>query len=323
MTCRRCARGFGLIPLLVGLAIGAGLLLGAGELVVAAQETARWQAAVVGLERAGQRALDFLTSELRAAGFRGGVVSAPAVPDGPGCAAEDGWALQLYPALLFADRGRTDDTTLNDGTVPACLPLDALQAGSDLLVVRRTAQVASGLPSHKPSRRLRETQWYLSGAGMGSGAFIYRDTEFEAGAAPADRPIWEWRTGIFFVRNYSVVAGDNVPALCVERLAGARMRSECLVEGVLRLHAEFLNSTATSEAVSLASPTAQELASAQHVTVFLHLRSVRALRSSSKARILRLGRETVTVPAGDPYLHRVFVRTIPLDNTGFNAGPRL
>jgi Tfp pilus assembly protein PilW len=316
----RFCSGFGLPSLLVGLAIGAGLLLTAGEVIVMARETARWQAAAVDLERAGQRALDILASEVRAAGFRGGVGFAPVVPAGPGCGADDGWALQLSPPLLFADRGTVDNVVLSDGSNPACLPLAALQAGSDLLAVRRTAQLASGDTLAAPARRLRDTQWYLAAGEAEEGAFIYRDTDFGAAVITADSVLWEWRTGIYFVRGYSVSRSDRLPALCVERLAGAGMRSECLVEGVVRLHAEFLIDTESGEPVSHPSPTPEQLARARYLTLYLHVRSVEALRPSRQERILALGSETVPVPAGDPYLHRVFVRTVPLDNAGFAAG---
>jgi hypothetical protein len=306
-------RGMTLVAFMVALALGALLLLLAVELVLASRQSLRWQAAVTQLERAGERGLSLVAAELRMVGFRGGVRSVPLPAGAPGCGAGDGWALAPVPALAFADRGASTEVVLSDGTTPGCLPLRNLQPDSDLLALKRAAAVETG----PGGRAFRATQWYLLAGPLGRGAFAYAG----AGAGPGDIPgagrqVREWQTGIFYVRDYSVDAGDGIPALCVERLQGRAMRSQCLVEGVERLHVEFhcdLDGDGRAD-VQLVDPAAEDLQRATHATVYLHLRTLVALRASPRPRVLVLGRERVTVPAGNPYLHRVYVRTVPLDN---------
>ena len=302
-----------LIAFMVALALGAMLLLLAVELVLASRQSLRWQAAAAQLERAGARGLSLVAAELRMAGFRGGVRSATLPVAAPGCGASDGWALAPVPALAFADRGGSMGVVLSDGSTPGCLPLRSLQPGSDLLALKRAATVETGAGG----RSFRATQWYLLADPLGRGAFEYAGADAGPGDIPGvGRQIREWRTGIFYVRDYSVDPGDGVPALCVERLQGRAMRSQCLVEGVERLHIEFhCDRDGDGRAdVLLADPAAQDLQRATHATVYLHLRTLAALRPRAEARVLRLGRERVTVSADDPHLHRVYVRTVPLDN---------
>ena len=310
-----------LVALMVALGLGALLLLLAAELVVSSRRSLVWQAAVTQLERAGERGLALLAAEVGMAGFRGGVRTAVLPPGAPGCGAGDGWALALQPVLAFADRGAAGEVQLSDGSTPDCLPLRHLQPGSDLLALRRAAT----LPTGAGGRSLRETQWYLLADELGQGTFRY----LGAGAGPGDLPaggsggveVREWRNAIFYVRDYSVRPGDGVPALCVERLQGASMRSECLVEGVERLHVAFhvdRDGDGRSE-VRIEDPTALDLRRAIGATIYLHVRTLAPLSTAGQARELRLGGERVAISGDDPFLHRVFVRTVRLANTGGGA----
>jgi type IV pilus assembly protein PilW len=317
MTTRRPAAGFTLVAFVIALALGAFLLLLATELVLASRRSLLWQDAAAQLERAGELALDALASELRMAGFRGLVSTAAMPPGAPGCGTADGWALALQPALAFADRGTTATLQLSDGSEARCLPAASLQPGSDLLALRRSAALPSLAGAGSSERFIRDTQWYLAADASGGGEFLY----LGAGETvlPADgREYREWRTAIFYVRDYSVAPADGLPTLCVERLMGAGMRSECLVEGVERLHVEFAvdhDGDGRSDA-RLAVPTADELSRAVGATIYLQLRSVAALPGVTAPDTLQLGSEHVTLPPDDSHLHRVFVRTVPLSNHG-------
>ena len=304
-------RGMTLVAFMVALALGALLLLLAAELLLASRRSLVWQAAVTQLERAGERGLSLVSTDLRMAGFLGGVRSVSLPAGAPGCGGPDGWALGPFPALAFADRGATDDHRLSDGSMPACLPLRYLQPGSDLLALKRAATLETGAGG----RAVRETQWYLLADTQGRGTFDY--VGLATGAlASGDRQLREWRTAIYYVRDYSTEAGDGIPALCVERLQGSAMRSECLVEGVERLHVEFhcdRDADGRPDEV-LAAPSAADLRRATHATVYLQVRTLAHFRPRQERSELRFGREGVVIPAGDPYLHRVFVRTVPLRN---------
>lgn len=312
MSLPRRLRGMTLVAFMVALALGAMLLLLAAELLLASRRSLLWQAAVTQLERAGERGLSLVTAELRMAGFLGGVRSVSLPAGAPGCDGSEGWALAPFPALAFADRGAADDARLSDGSTPACLPLRYLQSGSDLLALKRAATVETGAGG----RALVATQWYLLADSAGRGAFVYLGAATGGGLPSDGRQVREWRSSIYYVRDYSLEPGDGVPALCVERLQGSAMRSECLVEGVERLHVEFhCDRDGDGRAdVVLASPDAADLRGATHATVYLQLRTLASLRGPEASVELQLGRERVLIPAGDPYLHRVFVRTVPLRN---------
>mgnify|MGYP003564695758 FL=1 len=307
-----------LVAFMVALALGALLLLLAAELLLASRRSLLWQAAVTQLERSGERGLALVTAELAMAGFLGGVRFVTLPPGAPGCGAADGWALAPFPALALADRGATDEHRLSDGSTPDCLPGRYLQPGSDLLALKRAATLETGAGG----RALRDTQWYLLADPTGGGTFDYVDAGAGMGGpASAGQQVREWRSSIYYVRDYSIQPGDGIPTLCVERLQGSAMRSECLVEGVERLHVEFhVDRDADGRADEvLAAPGAAALRQATHATVYLQVRTLASLRAKAESSELRLGRERVVVPAGDPYLHRVFVRTVPLRNLSWSA----
>ena len=307
-----------LVAFVVALGLGAVLLLLATELVLLTRRSLLWQSALTRLERAGDRALDLLAGELAMAGFRGGVDAAILPPGAPGCGVDDGWALVLRPPLAFADRGARDGLQLTDGTTPACLPTRYLQPGSDLLALRRAATVRTGPGGREP----RRTQWYLAADTLGRGEFLYLGSSRASGDLPADgRDVREWHNAIFYVRDYSVTPGDDVPTLCVERLLGARMRSECLVEGVERLHVVFhLDRDRDGYADdAVAEPSAVELLAATRATIYLQVRSLEPLGLPQQARVLQLGSERVAIPADGPFLHRVYLRTVRLRNVNGGA----
>ncbi|KGE03725.1 Type IV fimbrial biogenesis protein PilW [Pseudohaliea rubra DSM 19751] len=310
---RRSTGGMTLIAFMVALALGAMLLLLAAELLLASRRSLLWQAAVTQLERAGERGLSLIAAELRMAGFRGGVRDSTLPPDAPGCGANDGWALAPEPAIAFADGAAPEPFLLSDGSVPGCLPRRYLYPGSDLLALKRVAT----LPSGAGGRALRATQWYLLADPLGRGTFAYLGAAAEPGHfPPGSGQAREWRAGIFYVRNYSIEPGDGVPTLCLERLQGAAMRSECLVEGVERFHVEFHGDSdgdGRADTV-LTAPATGELQAATGATIYLQLRTLTALGARGEGRVLDLGRERVVVPPDDPFMHRVFVRTVPLKN---------
>ena len=221
--------------------------------------------------------------------------------------------------MAFAERGSGDRLQLTDGSMPDCLPVRYLQPGSDLLALRRSATLTTGAGG----RALRATQWYLLADELGRGAFLYLDADAGPADLPADgRAVREWRNTIFYVRNYSVNRGDGVPALCAERLQGAAMRSECLVEGVERLQVVFhvdRNGDGRSE-VRLENPAAADLRRVTAATIYLHVRTLAPLRVAARARELHLGSERVAIPEDDPFLHRVFVRTVRLANISGGIG---
>lgn len=312
---RTRVRGHTLVALLVAGLLGALLLLVVVEVFLACRSALLWQEATARLEAAGGRALTLLGSELRMAGFQGMAQHATAPAGAPDCGT-DGWPLKPTPALAFADRAAHAGVLLSDGSAPGCLPLGDLLPGSDLLATKRTAALPSrGSPPHR--RRVRETQWYLLVDGAARGRFSYLGPGQGASALGDGMP-WEWHARIFYVRAHAVVRGDGLPTLCVERLRGAAMRSECLVEGVERLHLEFaVDADGDGSAETrVARPTAEQLAAAPRATIYLLLRSVHSLPGSVAAREFVLGRERVIAAGGPRYLRRVFTLTVPLANQG-------
>jgi len=308
--------GFSLVSLLIALALGVGLLAAAAELLVTSRTSQRWQAAAAQVEQAGELGLALIERELRAAGFTGGADRVEAMLTGPGCGADDGWALRPYPAVLIADGVGTALPVLNDGTSPVCLPSPYLASDSDLLVYRRAATLPSSGPGLADSRAPRATQWYLLTLAAGAGRMVYVENAPGSHLATLGGVAREWRTGIFYVRDYSSRPGDGVPALCAERLTGRAMRSECLVEGVEQMQVEVLLDRDGDGRVdeSDASPTIADMSYATGIQVALVVRSLETLKPRARDLVLPLGSDEVRVPAGDPYLHRVFTRQVPLDN---------
>jgi type IV pilus assembly protein PilW len=314
------APGFTLVELLVALALSL-LLVGASlQAYLAAKRALLWQAASSRLDADGHWALALISRDLRMAGYFAGAALPAAAPDGrPHCSDGDSWplrpaALELWSAaMLRAGTPRLD-----------CLPLADLQEGSDIAALRRVDGAATWGPySDRDRRGADRTQWYLAVGPAGEARLHWQGEGVPV--PPAENPgfsYWAYRARIYYVRSYSSMRDDGIPTLCVERLLGRGMRSECLVEGVEKFRVEVLvdgDGDGTPERL-LGPGSAFDPSEITHVQLHFLMRSVHAPGVSKRPTQLRLGAERVTV-APDGHLRRVYSATVALRNRRRNHAP--
>ena len=309
----RCG-GYTLVELLVVTGLSALLMVAMLQAYLSGKSVLRWQSASARLDVDGLRALEILTRDIRMSGFFGGAEAARIVvpDDAPDCGDRRRWA--LAPAQLGHIRaGRHPAADNHFG----CLPLAALDDRSDIMAIKRVAGGPSWGPgSEWHGRRPEATQWYLGVDEYARGRFLWVGDGVPRSPDDVDRvSYWAFRARIYYIRRYSVRPDDRIPTLCVERLMGRGLRSECLVEGVEGMRFEFaLDADGDGFADTLTdAPSEADLANTTHVMVYLLLRSLESPGVVHGAAEIRLGPGAVPV-TDDGLLRRSFSATVPVMN---------
>ena len=315
-------RGVSLPALLISMALG---LLLAGMLVWSYAEARRQFLIADELARMhenGRFALALLRRELTLAGFLGGLAphARPSLPAFvPGCGVAARWPLAAFRALdMQVDYDGGAPQTVS-GTVLDCLPSSMLQRGSDLLAVRRTAGEAtlSNGQLAGAAGGVDRGYWYLRLAAGGARAQWWQAGRIAAAEARPGSGVDYWRllARVFYVRRYSIAPADRIPTLCAAALAPSGVFSQCLVEGVERLHIELgvdHNGDGAPDYYAL-EPDAGQLQQAVTARIALLVRSVAPVAGYSGPRQHTLGQLSFTADS-DGYVRRVFSTTVALRN---------
>jgi type IV pilus assembly protein PilW len=233
MKSRRPA-GFGLVEILVALAIGL-LILGSATTGFALMRRAqRAFDSHARLQEAALQALATIETDLRMAGFRGLANRAPTVDASltfPGKCGGPAWVTDADAAV--------DGSNGNGFGRPNCAgAAGGVQPGTDVLIVRRASARPANLPAGRVEAALRErvlvaTQLdaatlFVANAADGSLPDVF------AGPADPEHPVEvrEWLVDAYYVSRDSS-AGDSIPALRRKTLrAGPDIGDEELVTGV-------------------------------------------------------------------------------------------
>ena len=317
-------RGLSLVELMISMLLG--LFLSAG-IVSAYLESKRnyfYEEQLARIQENGRYATRILTRELAMAGFFGGVLAMDAVIPGTvgtDCSNTD-WALDgLNPVELINNfSGQSVPVSLNF-TPFTCLDGGAIQPFTDVLAIKRTMAEASlhrGVPAAGLTHSTGEI-WYLR---LVDGSDPHweklRPVDlFDPEKSDPSLTYWEVSTKIFFIRKYSDSggAGDGIPTLCMEILAGNSMTSRCLVEGVENMQLEFGIDTDADGVANRykVAPTGAEMKHAVTAKIHLLLRSINAVTGHRDERTYALG-QTILTAKRDAYLRRVFSTTVRLRN---------
>lgn len=236
-----CSGGMTLIELLVAMALGAFLLLGAMTVFTQGQAAFRVNESTARLQENARLALALLEDDLRMAGHFGLTTrpgdianrASAAEPVPPGLAVRNdcgrNWAIDLDAPVAG---------TGNGFGWTGCTPYRQAQPDSDTLVVRRTSEVAT------PPASLRRGTLYVRTARFGRGII------FDGAAPPAEPPASQARSFQLLSRGYYVsqrssldTPGNPVPSLRMKVLAGSsrgpRVVDQEVVPGVEDLQVQF------------------------------------------------------------------------------------
>jgi prepilin-type N-terminal cleavage/methylation domain-containing protein len=319
-------RGFTLVELLVALLLGVVLSVGMAAAYIGAQQNAFYEDQLARVQENGRFALRLLTRELAMAGFFAGAPGLSGVATeavGRDCG-EGNWVLDgSTPMDFVGDHSGEPVPESVAGASLNCLDGGDIPMGVDLLVIKRTAGEPS-LAGGAVAQRLTSSWvrgWYLR---LADGAPVGWERQAPAdlrGLASELSPDSYWRaiTKVFFIRKYSDSANrdDGIPTLCMETMSGNAMAARCMVEGIEDMQYEFgldTDADGVPERYSN-SPTAEEMASAVTVRVYLLVRSIRTVSGWVDEKTYSLGRKVVTARR-DGYLRRVFSSTVLLRNLG-------
>ncbi|MCB1842024.1 MAG: PilW family protein [Halioglobus sp.] len=319
---RKPQRGLSLVELLIALLLGVLLSSGVVAAYLGGKRHFLYAEQMARMQENGRYALGLISRDLAMAGFFGGLpdaslVAAQAVTGD--CAAGD-WALSTSQPLGLVDNHSGVLAPLGgDGHVYTCIDGGTVQAGTDLLAIKRSFSEPSlqrGEVAASLTRGAVEL-WYLrrqEGAVPRWVQHRSRDLEGLAVANPT-LSFWEASARVFFIRRFAVEPADGVPTLCVDTLAGNAMTVRCLVEGVEDLQFEFGIDTDGDGVANLYrdSLSAEDASRAVTAAVHVLLRSLNPLPGHIDNRSYRLGRRQVD-PPGDGYLRSVYSTLVSLNN---------
>jgi len=315
--------GVTLVELLISILLGSLLALGVVKVYLESLRQYVVDDDMARMQENGRYALKLLSGELRQAGFYGGLTSLENTPPqrvARDCTATGYWALDTRNAVEFIDDFGGSMST-HAGTSLSCVKASTVQAGADVLAVKRTANrptLKNGSYTAGVSGA-KNTQWYLRLEHDGaSGSWFYnKSSGFPSGdvGAGSNTDFWEVYTKVFFIRKYSAVASDRYPTLCVAMLAGNGMDTECLVEGVEDMQLTF-GVDFDGDGVAnrfLSDPNAPEVSNAVSVQISVLLRGANAISGYSNEKSFQLGKKQIQ-PKNDAFLRRVMTSTVQLRN---------
>lgn len=306
-----------LVELLVALAIGVVLAFGAMNLLLSSKRSFFQAQAQARMQENGRHALRIISHELIMAGHLATRLPGTAVESAEsGSPCFDHLLASATPFEHLDNVSAAGESAAGEAGLPAdCLLAGKHVAGSDMLLVRRT----SGSPVVYAGQRL----------GAIDAADIYlRDLpgsaspRLQRGGAelPAGGELWEYLPQLLFLRNYSVVPGDGVPALCRKRPGRSSNRmapTECLVEGVENLQLEFgIDDDGDRRADRFApAPGPIERSAAVSARIYLLIRSINPVAGHIDNRAYTLG-QARQAPAADGHYRRLIQTTVVLRNRG-------
>lgn len=309
--------GLSLIELLVAIAIGVALSFAAVQLFLQSKLAYLQDEEMARVQENGRYALRYLSRELMMAGYL-----ATELPGYRAGTREAGTACFDHLMNTAIALEHINDVSANGtpqaGSQP--LPADCLvagrhQAGTDILLIRRTADSPALFQGERRGAIDRD-DIFLGIAGQGGLSGLRRGDEGVTGAMD----LWEYLPQLLFLRDYSLTRGDGVPALCRKRLARSSNRmapTECLIEGIENLQLEFgIDENGDRRADRFdRRPGPGELASAVAARIYLLVRSIHPLPGHVDDKSYSLGATRIAA-TNDAYYRRVMQTTVLLRNTG-------
>ncbi|MDE0931036.1 MAG: PilW family protein [Halioglobus sp.] len=317
-------RGFSLVELMVSMLLGVILSTGFVSTYLGAKRNAFYDEQMARMQENGRYAMRLLSRELAMVGFYAGVPSVDGVvpvPVGGDCSHQN-WALNVENALQFVNDYPGNSVPVSqNATAFTCLDSAAIQLNTDLLAIKRTAGEASlrhGVVADGLTASTGEV-WYFRLALGGSAEWekLRPIDLLDLSIAVPSLSYWEAVSKIFFIRRYSEsdFQGDAIPTLCMETLAGDKMISRCLVEGVEDLQFEFGIDTDADGVPNQykSAPTGNEMRYAVVAKIHILLRSISMIPGYKDKKSYALGQK-ILPPRHDSYLRRVISSSILLRN---------
>lgn len=311
--------GFTITELLVAMVLGLSLIAGAVNVFISNNRSALQDEQISIMLDNGRFVMRLLSRELAMAGFWGKYLDVATIGEHPSVAigSDCGTGTEEWTMLLQGLQFVPDANQVTTAASFKCLPAARIVPGSDILAVKRVADTETSDPD------IRAGQIYLRTNGAGAQMFLGG----AAGTPPAlggDETNWAYRPIVFYLRDFSVTAGDGLPSLCQAHLDADSLpgfTSQCLVDGIEDLQIEFGIDTDGDFFADYyrEAPTSTELSNAVSARLHVLARSISQVPQYLNDKSYRLGSKLVA-PANDGFYRRVFSTTVVLRNPSNLAG---
>jgi type IV pilus assembly protein PilW len=309
-TARAC--GFSLIELMVAIVVALLLLGGVIQVYLSSKQTFDAQDRMARMQEGGRIAMDFVTRDLRRAGYWGGNADlathvgnpGPAIP-AHSCANHNTWGRMID--------WRVSGLNNTNGGYVFCTP--GYLPGTDILTVRYSGPVLTGAIPNNDGLYLRGTMfvgWVMTGAAQNQPGNTPPAEILNAAAhlQPAVRPLI---SNAYYVGDSGRVcqSGDAIPALFRTSLNPNTgiPESEELVSGVEQLQVRYLLNDTYVDATAVA---AADWPNVGAVRVWLLMRGECPEFGLGNDATYTMG--DVTVPAAPNFRRQMYVSTVMLRN---------
>ena len=311
--------GFTLIELMIAMVLGLVVMGGVVTLFAQSQRSFRVDKSISNMQAEARFALQEISRDLRMAGFLSEPLNPASIFAHAGLVIGTDCGIAAQPNWIYGLRdGATGEintvTTVDNATAGtaaasySCIAGGELRPTSDVLstkrVVGNTTTVANRLPGAVYVRANGSFgRMYINGAAPG---------------VPVPFNDWEYRPRVYYIRNFTTVAGDGIPSLCRKVLAwGAppTMQTECIAQGVEDLQVEFgLDPDGDGNVNAyMQNPTLTQMQQAISARIYLLVRTVDEDFSYTDARSYAVSNAPVYTP-GDNFHRRLYEITVPIHN---------
>lgn len=297
--------GMSLAELMIAMALGLMLTLGIATLFSQTRQSFRQDEQVAMMQSNLRFAMEELVRDATMAGYWGGLLDPADVTvdgsvtlGGDDCGAgTNPWAFVVGSSVS----GVNNATAAEANGAHDCIAAADFEDGTDILAIKRLVAFRvpgddslcpTGYFSTDELARERDGRHvYLAdngGSGMlyeapaDSAALDAMDVTIDAtvGGCIEHR---KYRASVYFIRNYSVTAGDGIPTLCrayvrysADNSAAPVMDTECLVEGIEQVQFEYGVDTDGDGTPNryLSAPTTAQLADTVSLRIHVVARSI-------------------------------------------------
>jgi len=333
----KAAQGFTIVELMIAMLLGLMLSGAMVAVFVDSRQSYNTSETVMRMQDDARQALRELSTDLTMAGFWAELMlPVDITPDANLAVAANGdcgpagvpW---VYRAIVPGTSQSLALTAIDNATGAAvnaghsCIAASQVQAGSDVIAIKRVAGTNSSCPAICPAPFDNTVDNAVYLRTNGTLGLLYRKPEAAAAAVPAPFWDWEYRPRIYYVRNFARVAGDGIPTLCrkvlLYRTTPPTMdplvpgTTECLAQGVESLQIEFgLDSDGDGEPnVYVTGATIAQMQTVVAARLFLLLRGTDRDIQYRNDKTYQISNAPALTPADD-FHRRVFSVTVGLRN---------